>query len=314
LLPSKPVDYVNNFLTAMDPPPNIDNAAPTTHSQRTPTAAIAPPATARDYYNAPSTDTFYHTLWGGDHIHIGTYLTPSDPLALASARTVSRMAALLGPFLTPATRVLDLGAGYGGAARWLARHYGCHVTCLNISEVQNARNRAKNKEQGLEALVQVVDGTFEHLPFGEGAFELVWCQDCLLHAGDREVVVKEVARVLVPRGARVLLSDHLAVEGATEERVRPIRERLALKGGLATRGFYERAFEKWGFVEVGFADGTQHMVTHCGKVVAAIEEAERLGSSDISGAVAENAKTGMAQWIEGGKQGYLEWGIFHFRR
>jgi len=292
----------------MDPTPNIASDPPATPFRPT------PPATAREYYNAPSTDAFYHSLWGGSHIHIGTYLTPHDPLPLASDRTVSRMAALLGPFLTPATRVLDLGAGYGGAARWLARHYGCHVTCLNISEVQNARNRAQTRAAGLEALVAVVEGEFECLPFGEGAFELVWCQDSLLHAGDREAVAKEVARVLVRRGARVLLSDHLVGEGVAEERTRPIRERLALEGGLATRGFYAEVFEKCGFEMVGFAEGTEHMVMHCGKVVKAIEEAERLGATELSQEFAEKAKMGMAQWIEGGKQGYLEWGIFHFRR
>jgi len=63
--------------------------------------------------------------------------------------------------------------------------------------------------------------------------------------------------------------------------------------------------EKWGFEMVGLAEGTEHMVTHCGKVVAAIEEAERLATG-LSQAFAEKAKTGMARWIEGGEQGYLE--------
>ena len=32
----------------------------------------------------------------------------------------------------------------GGSARYLFHHYGCHVACLNLSDVQNARNRAFN--------------------------------------------------------------------------------------------------------------------------------------------------------------------------
>ena len=31
-----------------------------------------------------------------------------------------------------------------GRARYLFHHYGCHVACLNLSDVQNARNRAFN--------------------------------------------------------------------------------------------------------------------------------------------------------------------------
>ncbi len=110
------------------------------------------------------------------------------------------------------------------------------------------------------------------------------------------------------------MSDHLVGEGVAEQRTRPIRERLALEGGLATRGFYGEVLEKCGFEMVGFAEGTEHMVMHCGKVVKAIEEAERLGAAELSQEFVEKAKAGMAQWIEGGKQGYLEWGIFHFRR
>ena len=285
----------------------------TTPPQTSSTNSGAPGTTAREYYNAPSTNTFYQSLWGGEHIHIGTYLTPSDPISLASERTVARMATLAAP-ITPATRVLDIGAGYGGAARWLARQYGCKVTCLNISEVQNERNRAITREQGLEALIEVVTGSFEALPFAEGEFDLVWCQDCLLHAGDRGLVVREIARVLAEKGARVMLSDHMAVEGADEEKMRPIKERLKLKLGLATRREYRDAFLAPGFEEVEYVEGTEHMVMHCGKVLEALREGDEHLPAGVSEAFAENAKTGMKSWVDGGRKGYLEWGYMLFRR
>ncbi len=61
--------------------------------------------------------------------------------------------------------LLDLGAGYGGAARHLARTYGCHVTAINLIEEQNERNRRLNSEQGLSHLVEVVDAAFEDIPY-----------------------------------------------------------------------------------------------------------------------------------------------------
>ena len=76
-------------------------------------------STARDYYNSPSSDNFYYTIRGGQHIHIRLYISPTDTIKAASQRTVERLAALTP--ITSSTRVLDLGAGYGGAARWLAR-------------------------------------------------------------------------------------------------------------------------------------------------------------------------------------------------
>ena len=55
--------------------------------------------------------------------------------ARASRRTVETMAGLIDG-LGPDTRVVDLGSGYGGAARYLAGTYGCKVTCLNLSGTQ----------------------------------------------------------------------------------------------------------------------------------------------------------------------------------
>ena len=36
-------------------------------------------------------------------------------------------------------RILDVAAGacYGGSAQFLAKTYGCHATCLNLSESHN---------------------------------------------------------------------------------------------------------------------------------------------------------------------------------
>ncbi|MCJ1389876.1 hypothetical protein MMC18_002733 [Xylographa bjoerkii] len=297
--------------TAPPPERDTDSTATHHHHQPNPNASGLQATTAREYYNAPATDSFYRSLWGGEHIHIGTYTSPSDTITAASQRTVERMAALAR--ITPATRVLDIGAGYGGAARWLARTYGCKVTCLNLSEVQNARNRERTREQGLEALVAVVDGVFEHLPFADATFDLVWCQDCLIHASDRHAVVAEVARVLVSSGADVILTDHMATRDADPERVGPIKKRLKLKLDLATRQFYQDVFLAQGFEDAGYLEGTEHMVTHCSRVLAALQDARHL-PTDVSGDFAENAKTGMSHWVEGGKERQLEWGVFHFRR
>src|SRR5699024_8010912 len=106
--------------------------------------------TARDYYNSTDADNFYYTIWGGEDIHVGLYQSPDEEIAPASERTVERMASKL--TITPQTRILDIGAGYGGAARYLARTYGCQVACLNLSEVENERNRAQTEEQGLSHL------------------------------------------------------------------------------------------------------------------------------------------------------------------
>ena len=74
-------------------------------------------ATAQSYYNSSDADNFYFTIWGGEDIHIGLYRSGHDQIGDASRRTVQRMADLAS--LSPDSKVLDLGAGYGGALRYL---------------------------------------------------------------------------------------------------------------------------------------------------------------------------------------------------
>ena len=128
---------------------------------------------AEEYYDSSEADAFYKNVWGGEDIHIGIYNTPDEEIAQASRRTVETMALQI-PGLGRKTRILDLGAGYGGSARHLAGTYGCHVTCLNLSETQNDLNRDKNAETDLDALIDVVHGSFEDIPAEDASVDIVW--------------------------------------------------------------------------------------------------------------------------------------------
>ena len=104
--------------------------------------------TARQYYNSEDADNFYYHVWGGDDIHIGIYHDSNEDIAAASRRTVKHMADMVSG-LHAGSRVIDLGSGYGGSARYLVERYGCHVTALNLSETENERNRDINEQKGL---------------------------------------------------------------------------------------------------------------------------------------------------------------------
>lgn len=80
------------------------------------------------------------------------YNRPGDSIAEASHRTMKRICANLSG-VDEGARILDIGSGYAGTGRHLARTYGCHVTGLSTSEVENERHRGMNKEQGLERLL-----------------------------------------------------------------------------------------------------------------------------------------------------------------
>lgn len=263
--------------------------------------------TARDYYNSLDADNFYAIIWGGEDIHIGLYEEPDEDIGRASRRTVERMAGWVR--LRPDTKVLDLGSGYGGAARFLARTYGCRVTCLNLSEVENERNRALNREHGLDHLVEVVDGSFEDLPFEDNSFDVVWSQDAFLHSGDRSRVLEEVARVVRP-GGELIFTDPMAADGCPPAALTPILDRLSLES-MGSPDFYRRQLYRLGMKSVEFSDQTPQLARHYQRVLDETERREEELAGKVSEEYRTRMKAGLRHWVNGGNAGNLTWGFIY---
>ena len=268
-------------------------------------------STARDYYNSDDADRFYLHVWGGEDIHIGLYESDEEPIFDASRRTVAHMPDLLGE-LAPRQRVLDLGAGYGGAARYLAGTFGCSVVALNLSEVENARNRENNRAQQLDHLIDVVDGSFEEVPFEDGYFDVVWSQDAFLHSGDRAQVIREAARVLKPGGI-FIFTDPMQTDDCPEGVLQPILDRIHLET-LGSPDFYREQCAQAGLLEIGFEDHTPQLARHYGRVLRETKRLQPELEEIISRDYIERMKRGLQHWVDGGRSGYLCWGIFRFRK
>jgi len=268
--------------------------------------------TAKDYYNSDDADNFYFHVWGGEDIHIGIYEEVDEAIAEASQRTVAAMASQCRTDLNPATRVLDVGAGYGGAARWLAREFGCSVTCLNLSEAQNTRNRGMSAEQRLTDRIEVVDGSFEEIPSADGVFDLAWSQDAILHSGRREQVLKELDRVLKP-GAEFIFTDPMQADDCPQGVLQPVLERIHLDS-LGSVSFYRQQAQQLGWEELSLFDLTPQLVTHYTRVRQELEKRRQQLSGKVSETYMERMIQGLGHWIDAGKSGYLSWGILHFRK
>jgi len=266
--------------------------------------------TAREYYNSEDADNFYFTIWGGEDIHVGLYQSDTEPIFDASRRTVERMADKVK--LDASKKVLDVGAGYGGAARYLAKNYGCDVVALNLSEVENERDRQMNKEQGLEDKIEVLDGSFESIPYDDSSFEVVWSQDAILHSGERQKVINEVARVLKP-GGEFVMTDPMQADNCPEGVLGPILERIHLSS-LGSPGFYKQAAEKAGLEFIEFEDISHQLPNHYGRVLKELESREKEIAQVVSPAYIERMKKGLNHWVNGGNNGHLAWGILHFRK
>jgi len=267
--------------------------------------------TAQEYYNSDDADNFYFHIWGGEDIHIGLYQNEKEDIATASQRTVATMAQQVVD-IHPDSGVIDLGAGYGGAARWLARTYGCHVTCINLSEAQNRRNRELSLAAGLADKIDVFDASFETIPCPDNSFELVWSQDAILHSGHRTKVFDEIDRVLQP-GGEVIFTDPMQADDCPEGVLQPVLDRIHLDT-LGSFAFYREQARRLGWDVLGIQDMTHQLIRHYNRVLEELvqrrNELERHVSSDYIDRMAQ----GLGHWIAAGNNNYLAWGIMHFQK
>jgi cyclopropane fatty-acyl-phospholipid synthase-like methyltransferase len=265
---------------------------------------------AEAYYDSGEADAFYKTIWGGQDIHIGIYQDDAEPIANASRRTVETMASRLIK-ANRTTRVLDLGAGYGGSARYLADRFGCRVTCLNLSETQNALNRTLTAEAGLTERVSVVYGDFENIPESDSSFDIVWSQDAILHSGNRTRVLDEVRRVLVSNG-QFIFTDPMQSDTCPDGVLQTILDRIQLST-LASFSFYRAELGVRGFQEFQAESLTDQLRMHYWRVGQALQdrydEAVKLSGKTY----VDNMINGLQHWVAGADRGYLAWGIMDFR-
>lgn len=266
--------------------------------------------TIKAYYDSEQADAFYLHIWGGEDIHIGLYQSPSDTISDASRRTVAAMADEIASRLDANSVVLDIGAGFGGPARYLARRFGSRIVCLNISEVENRRNRKANFEQGTDSLISVCHGTFEDIPVEDACVDLVWSQDAILHSADRDRVIAEIARVLKP-GGELVFTDPMQVDGCPPGVLGPVYERIHLDS-LASLGFYRTAASRYGLAEAAVTlmphQLRNHYVAVHSQLTARYREMSEIASRDY----VDRMLVGLQHWIDAADLGYLEWGILRF--
>jgi SAM-dependent methyltransferase len=98
-------------------------------------------------------------------------------------------------------RILDLGCGTGIVARVLRERLGGAANVVGI----DASAAMIEKARSIAPEIDFREGNAMALPFADGSFELVLCQEMLQFVPDRVAALREVLRVLTP-GGRLLTS------------------------------------------------------------------------------------------------------------
>lgn len=128
-------------------------------------------------------------------------LAPVDEFHTGGRRATRALAELAGlPACAPDLRVLDVGSGLGGPARFLAAQYGCDVTGLELVPEYCRAAEALSTRTGLGSRTRFRQGSALAMPFADAAFDLVWTIQAQMNIADKPRLYAEIARVLRPGG------------------------------------------------------------------------------------------------------------------
>jgi arsenite methyltransferase len=127
-----------------------------------------------------------------------------ESLHPGGTRLTERVGQLLN--LTPRTRALDVAAGKGTSAIFLAARFGCEVVGIDYGRQNLEEADRKAKDMGLRGKVSFQRADAERLPFADGSFDAIVCECAFCTFPSKQAAANEFARVLRV-GGQVGLSD-----------------------------------------------------------------------------------------------------------
>ncbi len=104
-------------------------------------------------------------------------------------------------------RLVDIGSGLGGPARYLAKRFNCHVDGIDITAPFVDAGNKLTALVGMEGAVEFSHGDGQKLPYADATFDGGYSQHVTMNVPDRGAFFREAFRVLKP-GAYFAITEH----------------------------------------------------------------------------------------------------------
>lgn len=167
------IALADQLSTAMGVGDSVTPEAREAHDRQTDADAIA--------YHYDLSNAFYALWLDPEMVYSCAYFpTGTEDLATAQRAKLDHLCRKLR--LQPGDRLLDVGCGWGGLARFAAREYGAQVTGITLSRQQLALARERVAAEGLADRVSLELMDYRDLP-GDGRFDKVVSVGMFEHVG-----------------------------------------------------------------------------------------------------------------------------------
>ena len=141
----------------------------------------------------------FYSLWLDETMTYSSAKFTPETKTLAEAQTEKYDVLCRKLKLKPTDHVLEIGCGWGGFSHHAAKHYGCKVTAVTISEAQAAHARQRIETAGLTHLVEIRIQDYRHIT---GKFDKIASIEMLEAVGHKfhEPFFAKCHEVLMPHG------------------------------------------------------------------------------------------------------------------
>ena len=156
---------------------------------------------AEHYTEGSPTEAVYRALTqaGADMDHLTSAdLAPFEDLHMGGRAATADLAQHLN--LRAGMRVLDVGSGIGGSARFFAQQHGCKVDGIDLTPEYVALANDLTARVGLSEQASFQQGSAVNLPFAGGIFNRAYMIHVGMNIPQKRNVFSQVYRVLEPAG------------------------------------------------------------------------------------------------------------------
>ncbi|MDA0824231.1 MAG: class I SAM-dependent methyltransferase [Proteobacteria bacterium] len=102
--------------------------------------------------------------------------------------------------ISKSDHLLDVGCGLGGASRFVASHYGCRVTGIDLTEEFVEVGKTLCRWVALDDRIDLQQGSATDLPYADAQFDKAYMMHVGMNIADKAALARNVYRVLKPAG------------------------------------------------------------------------------------------------------------------